>query len=103
MSPLREKLDQDIITALKAHDAPRVSVLRLLKNALTTTEINTQKPLDAATETQVIKKQAKDRQEAIELYKQAGKPGAQAKEEAELSIIKTYLPQELPATPISQP
>ncbi len=93
---LQNQIETDVILALKAHDEIKVSVLRLLKNAIANTAIAAQKELTNEEIISVIKKQAKDRQEAMTLYKAADKTEAFQKEAAELTILETYLPEDMP-------
>lgn len=94
--PLIDQIDSDIITALKSHDEIRVGVLRLLKNALKNSQIDAQKELLPEEEVSVIRKQIKDREETISLYRANGKDAAIIQEEKELAILKPYLPADMP-------
>jgi uncharacterized protein YqeY len=82
--------------AMRAKDAPRLSTLRLLKSALEYYKI--EKKLDQLTDadvTGVIKKQIKQRQDSIEGFKKGGRADLVEKEQAELVVLKSYLPEEL--------
>ncbi len=94
-SPL-EKLDSEIKSAMLARNSLRLNTIRMLKSALKYYQI--EKKLDSVSENDLItvaKKQLKQRQDSIESYRAAGRQELLEKEEAELAILKEYLPQEL--------
>lgn len=90
------KIEDDFQEALKNKQAERLSVLRLIKSAL---EVKTKEKGETVTEEQalqVLKQEAKKREEAAKLYEESGKGDLAQKERQELELIKTYLPTELP-------
>ncbi len=93
---LRDKLADDLRQALKTGDKPRVEVLRLLRAAVKNAEIAQQKPLEDPDVFAVIAKGAKQRRESIAEFQKGNRPDLVAKEEAELSILLEYLPQQMP-------
>ncbi len=64
----------------------------MIKAALMKHEIDSMKPLDEATELQILKSLIKQRADAAEMFRKAGRPEQAAKEEAEAVLIETYLP-----------
>ncbi len=80
---------------MKAHDEIRTSTLRLLLSALNYEKIDKQHELTEEEEQVVIRREAKKRKEAIEMYKKAGAEDRAAKEETELEILQKYLPPEM--------
>jgi uncharacterized protein YqeY len=91
-----EKIDADIKAAMIAKDSTKLGTLRMLKSALKYYQI--EKKLDAVSDTDLIsiaQKQIKQRQDSIESFKSAGRNDLLVKEEAELAILKSYLPAEL--------
>jgi len=96
---LQERIDADLKDAMRAKDAGKLGVLRLLKSALRYAAI--EKPgesqLDDAAATQVIRKQVKQRQDSIESFEKGGRPELAAKEKEELEILNAYLPKGLSA------
>jgi len=80
--------------AMKARDEARLNALRLIKAALKRHEVDTGKPLDAQTELKVLNTLLKQRQEAIEMFRQGGRADLAEKEEAERKIIEAYMPAE---------
>jgi uncharacterized protein YqeY len=78
--------------AMKARDEARLSALRMIKAALKKTEVDQAKPLDEATEMQVLKSLVKQRTDAAEMFRKGGRAEQAGKEEAERVLIETYLP-----------
>ncbi len=90
-----EKIDSDIVAAIKGNEGDKARTLRTLKSALKNKEIELQKPLDDTAAVEVLQKEAKKRNEAIALYKQSGRDDLVGSETAELDIINTYLPEQI--------
>jgi uncharacterized protein YqeY len=87
--------------AMLAKEALRVSTLRMLKSALEYHKIEKkQEQLGDADVTAVIKKQIKQRQDSIEGFEKGGRADLADKERAELAVLKSYLPEELPEAQI---
>jgi len=97
---LQERLDSDLKEAMRARDATKLSVLRMLKSALNYAAIaksGTEAELSDAEAVQVIRKQSKQRQDSIESFQKGGRAELAAKEKEELSILNAYLPQAMSA------
>jgi len=92
---IAKTLQTKIGEAMKAHDETRTSTLRLLLSAFNYEQINKQHDLTEEEELAVIRREAKKRKEAVEMYKGAGADDRAAKEEAELAILQEYLPPEI--------
>lgn len=92
--PLLEEIQRDMTAAMKARDEARLNALRLIKAALKRHEVDTGKPLDAQAELKVLNTLLKQRQEAIEMFRQGGRADLAEKEEAERKIIEAYMPAE---------
>jgi hypothetical protein len=90
--PLLDKVQKDMVQAMKARDEDRLSALRMIKAALRKHEIDAMKPLDEATEIQVMNSLIKQRKEAAEMFRKGGRPELAEKEEAEQRLIESYLP-----------
>ncbi len=78
--------------AMKSRDEARLSALRMVKAALMKHKVDSPKPLDEAAEMQVLKSLIKQRTEAADAFRKAGREEQAAKEEAERALIETYLP-----------
>lgn len=93
---LKERIDADYKEAMKARDEVRVSVLRLLRSAIHNAEIDKQRALTDDEILGVIQLEARKRRESIEAFQQGGRPDLVEREQAELAILESYLPQALP-------
>src|SRR3954469_1021576 len=99
---LPERIDSDLKDAMRAKEAGKLAVLRMLKSALKYAAI--EKPdgiLDDTAATQVIRKQVKQRQDSIESFEKGGRPELAAKEKEELEILNAYLPKGLSGEELS--
>lgn len=93
---LQERVDADLKEAMRAKDAMKLGVMRMLKAALKNAAIEKSGPeavMDDAETTQVIRKQVKQRQDSIASFEKGGRPELAAKEKEELAILSSYLPQ----------
>jgi uncharacterized protein YqeY len=91
---LQERIDSDLKDAMRAKDAGRLGVLRMLKSALKYAAIEkSDAGLDDAAAAQVIRKQVKQRQDSIESFEKGGRPELAAKEKEELEMLNAYLPK----------
>ena len=90
---LKQKLEADLKQAMRAKDVVRRSTIRLVMAAIKNTEIAKQNALDDPGILGVIAKEAKQRHESIEAFKQGNRPDLVAQEEAELAILQEYLPE----------
>lgn len=91
---LLEQIQKDMVAAMKAKDEVRLGTVRMIKAALKKHEIDAMKPLDEATEMQVMSTLVKQRREAADLYRKGGRDDLAVKEEAELKLIEAYMPAE---------
>jgi uncharacterized protein YqeY len=92
---LKSKLNEDLKKAMKGGDTVRRSVIRLVFAAIKNTEIAKQNPLSYSDILGVLSKEAKQREESILAFKQGNRQDLVSKEEAELAIIKEYLPEQI--------
>ena len=90
--PLLEQIQKDMVTAMKAKDEARLSTVRMIKTALKKHEVDAMKPLDEATELQILNTLIKQRRESAEMFRNGGRPELADKEEAELKMIEAYMP-----------
>jgi len=102
---LSERVDEDLKEAMRARNASKLGVLRMLKSALTYAAIEksgAEGKLTDADAAQVIRKQVKQRQDSIESFEKGGRAELAAKEKEELSILNTYLPQAMSADELAK-
>ena len=92
---LKAEIQEAVKAAMKSGDAATLSTLRLLLSALHNEEIRVRKELSAEEIQKIITTLCKQRNEAIELFRKGGREELAQKEEAELAVLKRYLPQPL--------
>jgi uncharacterized protein len=93
---IQERIDSDLKEAMRAKDTTKLAVLRMLKSALKYAAIakpGAEAELSDAEAAQVIRKQAKQRQDSIESFERGGRADLAQQEQKELSILNGYLPQ----------
>jgi uncharacterized protein len=95
---LEAQISQQVITALKLHDAERTQTLRLIKNALKNKAIEKRQPLTPAEEQQALATMIKQRRDSIEQFTKGNRPELAAKEAAEIEVIEEFLPKALDET-----
>jgi uncharacterized protein YqeY len=90
--PLLDQIQKEMVASMKAREEARLSALRMIKAALQKHAVDTMKPLDEASEMQVLKQLVKQRQDAAEMFRKGNRPDQADKEEAERQIIESFLP-----------
>ena len=93
---LQQRVDSDLKDAMRAKEATKLGVLRMLKSALKYAAIaksDADSELSDGEAVQVIRKQAKQRQDSIESFEKGGRAELADKEKEELAILNSYLPQ----------
>ena len=90
--PLLDQIQKDMVAAMKAKDEARLSAIRMVKSALQKFQIDSMKPLDEASEMQVLTTIAKQRRESMEMFRANGRAELADKEAAELALVEGYLP-----------
>lgn len=95
MSDTRQRILDDIKTAMKSGDKPRLATLRLLSAAIKQKEVDERITLDEPTTLAVLDKLLKQRRESISQYSAAGRDDLVAQEQSEVELIQTYLPAAL--------
>lgn len=94
-SALKSQLQSDMKATMKSGDKPRLAVIRLILAAIKQVEVDERIELDDARVTVVLDKMAKQRRESIAQFDKAGRQDLIDIEQAELEIIKDYLPEAL--------
>jgi len=92
---LREQLNEDIKTAMKARDSERLGALRLLSAAAKQREVDERITLDDAALIAIVEKEIKKRRESIAQYEKGQRQDLADKEKFEISVIEAYLPKQL--------
>ncbi|MEE9520204.1 MAG: GatB/YqeY domain-containing protein [Dehalococcoidales bacterium] len=92
---LKQKLTDDLKQAMKDGDKVRRSVIRLVLAAVKNAEIARQATLEDGDILGIIAKEVRQHQESIEAFKEGNRQELVAQEEAELAVLKGYLPQQM--------
>jgi len=90
---IAERINADIITAMKAREEHRLTTLRMVKSALRSREIDKRQPLTDAEQTAVLSTLLKQRRESVDSFTRGDRPELAAKEQAEIAMIEVYMPQ----------
>ena len=77
---------------MKGREEARLDAIRMIKTALKKHEVDSMKPLDEATELQILNTLIKQRKEASEMFRKGNRPELADKEDAELKLIESYMP-----------
>ena len=95
MSDLKQRLSDDMKSAMRAKDKDRLLTIRTLLAAIKLQEVDTKKDVDNADVLTILNKQSKQRLDSISQFSKAGRNDLVAQEELELGFIKEYLPEPL--------
>ncbi len=98
---LRDRVTEDMKSAMRAKDAARLGTIRLLLAAIKQREVDERITLDDAQVVGVIDKLVKQRKDSIAAFAQAARQDLVDKESAELAVLEGYLPQRLSADDIA--
>jgi uncharacterized protein YqeY len=93
MAAIGDKLGTDIITAMKAREADKLTTLRMVKAAFKSREIDKREALSDAEEQQILTTMLKQRRESIDQFTKGGRPELAAKEQVEIELIDAYMPK----------
>lgn len=92
---IRERMDADLKTAMKARDTETRDVLRYAISAMKYEEIETKAELSEEEQLRVLRQQVKQRQDSIEQFTTGGRDDLVEKEQVQLRILEQYLPQQM--------
>jgi len=92
---LIEEIDDELKDAMRARDAERRDALRLILNALKSSQKELQRPLSEEEELQVLQRERKRRLEAAEAFRNGGREQQAAAEEFELEVLEEFMPEPL--------
>jgi uncharacterized protein len=90
--PLLDQIQTDMVAAMKGREEARLGALRMIKSALQKHQIDSMKPLDEASELQILNMLVKQRREAADMFRKGGRAELADKEDAELKLIESYMP-----------
>jgi uncharacterized protein len=90
---LLDRIQKDMVATMKASDQPRLDALRMIKTALKKHEVDSMKPLDEQTELQILSTLIKQRRESADMFRKGNRPELADREETELKLIESYMPE----------
>ena len=94
---LKERITDDMKTAMRAKDSERLGTIRLLQSAMKQKEVDERIELDNAAIVAIVDKMIKQRKDSIAAFEQAARQDLVDKEKAELAVLSAYLPERLSA------
>jgi uncharacterized protein len=97
-----ERINSDLLTAMKNKESERLSTLRMVKTAIKNREIEKMASLTDEEAIKILQSLVKQRRDSIEQYQQGGRPELAEKEAAEIKIIEEYLPAALDEAAITK-
>lgn len=92
---LKERLNEDMKTAMKAKDDLRLSVIRMVRSSIKNKEIDQKGEMDDRGVTEILSTLVKQRRESLKMFTDGGRDDLAQKEEKELGILLEFLPQQL--------
>ena len=95
---LKERITEDMKTAMRSGEKDRLAVIRLLQAAIKQREVDERITLDDAQVTAVLEKMIKQRKESVMAFEKGARADLVAKENAEISVLQPYLPAQLSET-----
>ncbi len=98
---LKDRITEDMKSAMRAKDAPRLSCIRMLLAAMKQKEVDERVVLDDTTVVTIVDKLIKQRRDSIAAFEQAGRQDLVDKESAEVTVLQGYLPERLDATELA--
>lgn len=102
MSGLKQRINDDVKTAMRGRDKERLSTLRMIQAAIKQKEVDDRIELDDSQVLAVLDKMAKQHRDSIEQFRKAGRDDLVTKETSELAVVSAYLPQPLSESEIEQ-
>jgi uncharacterized protein YqeY len=92
---LKERISEDMKTAMRSGEKDRLAVIRLLQAAIKQREVDERITLDDAQVTSVLEKMIKQRKESVVAFEKGGRADLVAKENSEIAVLQPYLPAQL--------
>ena len=98
---LKERITEDMKSAMRARDTERLGAIRLLTAAMKQKEVDERTELDDVAVIGIVDKMLKQRKDSIEAFEKAGRQDLADKETAELKVLEAYLPARLSAEEVN--
>ena len=99
---LKERITEDMKTAMRAKDSARLGAIRFLQAAIKQKEVDERVTADDAAVLAIVEKLIKQRKDSIQQFQQAARTDLVEKEQAELALLQGYLPQQMSAAELDQ-
>ncbi|VVE84740.1 GatB/YqeY domain-containing protein [Pandoraea sputorum] len=99
---LKERINEDMKTAMRAKAADKLGTIRLLLAAIKQKEVDERITLDDAATVAIVDKLIKQRKDSISQFQAAGRADLADKEAAEVEVLMVYMPQQLTADEVAQ-
>ena len=99
---LKERINEDMKTAMRARDTGRLAAIRLLLAAIKQREVDERTTLDDAGVTAIIEKMIKQRKDSISQFESAGRTDLVEQERAEMGVLAAYMPAQLSEAEIAE-
>ena len=99
---LKERITDDMKTAMRAKDSERLGTIRLLQSAMKQKEVDERIELDDTAIVAIVDKMIKQRKDSIAAFEQAARQDLVDKEKAELAVLSAYLPERLSAQELTE-
>jgi uncharacterized protein YqeY len=97
MPSIKDRLKEEMIAAMKAKEAEKLGAIRFIQAAIKKVEVDTRKEMDDAAVTPILMNLAKQRRDSIEQFRKGGREDLAVKEESELKLIQSFLPEQMSA------
>jgi uncharacterized protein YqeY len=98
---LKERITEDMKTAMRAKDSERLGTIRLLQSAMKQKEVDERIELDDAAIVAIVDKMIKQRKDSIAAFEQAARQDLADKEKAEMAVLQAYLPARMTADEVT--
>lgn len=99
---IKDRLKEAMITSMKAKEAEKLGAIRFIQAAIKKIEVDTRKEMDDAAVIPILMNLAKQRRDSIEQFRKGGREDLAVKEESELKLIQSFLPEQMGADELGQ-
>ncbi len=99
---IKERLKTDMISAMKSKEKERLECIRFIQAAVKKQEVDTRKDLDDGAVSAILMNLAKQRRDSIDQFRKGGREDLAVKEESELKILQSYLPEQMGADDLAK-
>lgn len=94
---IKDRLKEAMISSMKAKEQSKLDAIRFIQAAIKKVEVDTRKEMDDAAVTPILMNLAKQRRDSIDQFRKGGREDLALKEETELKLIQSFLPEQMSA------